>query len=74
MRRGRVLWFNLDKGFGVIVGDDGKSYFAHFSEIRAEPTEPGEKKRLAEQAEVTFTAVPDETRFNIPRAKNISEI
>lgn len=27
--KGKVKFFNLDKEFGFIVGDDGKEYFVH---------------------------------------------
>lgn len=30
---GKVKWFNEEKGFGFIDGDDGKSYFCHYSSI-----------------------------------------
>ncbi|MDP4180474.1 MAG: cold-shock protein [Bacillota bacterium] len=33
---GTVKWFNGEKGFGFIVGEDGKDVFAHFSQINAE--------------------------------------
>ena len=32
--RGTVKWFNAQKGYGFIVGDDGLEYFAHQTQIR----------------------------------------
>lgn len=32
--RGKVKWFNAQKGYGFIVGDDGLEYFAHYSNIK----------------------------------------
>lgn len=36
MMNGTVKWFNADKGFGFITGDDGKDVFAHFSQINSD--------------------------------------
>ncbi|KNY29882.1 cold-shock protein [Pseudobacteroides cellulosolvens] len=33
---GTVKWFNGEKGFGFILGEDGKDVFAHFSQINAD--------------------------------------
>ena len=33
---GTVKWFNGEKGFGFITGDDGNDVFAHFSQIQGE--------------------------------------
>lgn len=33
MTQGKVKWFNNEKGYGFITGDDGKDYFAHFRSI-----------------------------------------
>ncbi|EPS46204.1 cold shock protein CspG [Clostridium botulinum A1 str. CFSAN002368] len=33
---GTVKWFNGEKGFGFITGEDGNDVFAHFSQINSE--------------------------------------
>ncbi len=30
---GRVKWFNREKGYGFIEGDDGKEYFVHHTSV-----------------------------------------
>ena len=49
MLKGTVKWFNEEKGFGFIQGEDGNDYFAHFSQINKEGF-----KTLKEGEEVTF--------------------
>ncbi|KDR95445.1 cold shock protein (beta-ribbon, CspA family) [Peptoclostridium litorale DSM 5388] len=34
MNNGTVKWFNAEKGFGFITGEDGVDVFAHFSQIQ----------------------------------------
>lgn len=46
MRNGVVKWFSKSRGFGFIVGDDGKEIFVHHSNILMEGykyLEAGEK-------------------------------
>jgi len=44
---GRVKFFNEAKGFGFIIGDDGKEYFVHVTGL-----EPGAE--IKDDDEVTF--------------------
>ena len=34
MKTGVVKWFNNEKGFGFITGENGKDVFVHFSAIQ----------------------------------------
>ena len=49
MNNGTVKWFNADKGFGFITGEDGNDVFAHFSAIQGDGF-----KTLEEGQAVTF--------------------
>jgi cold shock CspA family protein len=49
--RGRVKWFNAEKGYGFVSGEDGQDYFVHFSWIIADGY-----RALTEGEEVMFTA------------------
>lgn len=46
---GKVKWFNSEKGYGFIEGEDGTDIFVHFSAIQSEGF-----KTLNEGDEVTF--------------------
>ena len=49
MNKGTVKWFNAEKGYGFITGEDGNDVFVHFSAIQAEGF-----KALDEGQAVTF--------------------
>lgn len=36
--KGTVKWFNKEKGYGFITGEDGKDVFAHYSQIQKKGT------------------------------------
>ena len=56
-------WFNKEKGFGFITGEDGKDVFAHFSQIQKEGF-----KELFEGQEVEFEITEGQKG---PQASNI---
>lgn len=63
---GTVKWFNSEKGFGFITGEDGKDVFAHFSQINKEGY-----KALEEGQKVSYNVVEGPKG---PQAENITII
>jgi CspA family cold shock protein len=63
---GTVKWFNAEKGFGFITGEDGKDVFAHFSQIKSEGY-----KSLQEGQKVSYDVVKGPKG---PQAENIMAI
>ena len=61
--KGKVKWFNPEKGYGFIVSEDGKDVFVHYSSIVSEGY-----KTLDENEEVTFDVEEGERG---PLAKNV---
>ncbi len=64
MNKGTVKWFNQEKGFGFITGEDGKDIFAHFSQIQKDGF-----KTLNENEEVTYEVTQGQKG---PQASNIT--
>ena len=52
MNKGTVKWFNAEKGYGFITGEDGNDVFVHFSAIQGEGF-----KSLDEGQAVTYDSV-----------------
>jgi cold shock protein len=63
---GTVKWFNSEKGYGFITGEDGKEVFAHFSQIKSEGY-----KSLQEGQKVSFDVGQGQKG---PQAENIMAI
>lgn len=63
---GTVKWFNPDKGFGFITGEDGVDVFAHYSQINSNGF-----KTLEENQKVTFELANGPKG---PQAENINII
>ena len=63
---GTVKWFNAEKGFGFITGEDGNDVFAHFSQIKKEGY-----KSLEEGQKVSFDVAQGPKG---PQAENIELI
>ncbi|AOY77836.1 cold-shock protein [Clostridium formicaceticum] len=63
---GTVKWFNAEKGFGFITGEDGKDVFAHFSQINSSGY-----RSLEEGQKVSYNVVQGPKG---PQAENITII
>ena len=66
MEKGKVKWFNAEKGFGFIEREEGNDVFVHFSAIEMDGY-----KSLAEGAEVEFEVVDDAKG---PQAANVKAL
>ncbi len=64
MEKGRVKWFNAEKGFGFIERENGNDVFVHFSAITMDGF-----KTLEEGTEVMFEVVEGAKG---PQAANVS--
>ncbi len=66
MERGKVKWFNAEKGFGFIERESGKDVFVHFSAITMDGY-----KTLEEGMEVEFEVIEGAKG---PQAANVSRV
>lgn len=66
--KGKVKWFNAEKGFGFICGEDGKDIFVHYSYIAGEGY-----KTLEEGQEVTFDIVDSDKGLQARNVEKSSE-
>ncbi|HEX2787825.1 MAG TPA: cold shock domain-containing protein [Ignavibacteria bacterium] len=55
MPKGKVKWFDAKKGFGFIVGEEGKDIFVHYSAIANEKS----FKTLEDGSEVEYELIED---------------
>lgn len=68
MLKGTVKWFNVRRGYGFIVDDDGIDYFVHFSEIQEEGF-----RRLREGQKVSFEPGEDDKKRSVAKSVTVEE-
>ncbi|MFQ5769958.1 MAG: cold-shock protein [bacterium] len=66
MTRGKVKWFNDNKGYGFIEQEQGEDVFVHFSVIEMDGY-----KTLQEGVEVEFECVTGEKGLHATRVVRI---
>ncbi len=66
MTKGKVKWFNENKGYGFIQQEDGPDVFVHFTAIQGEGF-----RTLAEGEEVQFEVTEGEKG---PQAANVMKL
>lgn len=66
MQKGKVKWFNAEKGYGFIESEDGSDVFVHFSAINMDGY-----KALEEGSEVEFEVIDGAKG---PQAANVHKL
>ncbi len=70
MSQGTVKWFNSEKGYGFIAGDEGgEDVFVHYSAIRADGY-----RSLKEGQKVSYETETDPKNPNKLRAINVQAL
>ena len=70
MSQGTVKWFNSEKGYGFIAGDEGgDDVFVHYSEIKADGY-----RSLKEGQKVSYETETDPKNPNKLRAINVQAL
>lgn len=67
--QGQVKWFNTQRGYGFIVGEEQKDYFFHYSQIQMEGF-----KTLSEGDIVSFEVEIDKDNNSRAQAVNVEPI
>lgn len=63
---GKVKWFNAEKGYGFITGEDGKEVFVHFSSINGDGY-----KTLEDEQKVSYDVVEGDRGL---QASNVTKL
>lgn len=66
MHRGKVKWFNDNKGYGFIEHENGEDVFVHFSVIEMDGY-----KTLQEGAEVDYECINGEKGLHATRVVKV---
>ena len=66
MAKGKVKWFNNQKGYGFVVSDKGNDVFVHYSVIQGDGY-----KTLKEGEEVEYELIQSEKG---EQAKNVMKV
>ena len=65
MSRGTVKWFNNQKGYGFITGEDGVDVFVHFSGLNMEGFKTLEENQAVEYEVVNGEKGPQATNVTV---------
>ena len=67
MRRGKIKWFNNEKGYGFIDGNNGEDIFVHYSAIKQDGY-----KSLSEGQIVEYELLETEKGLQAINVKEVS--